>query len=154
MTSRSYRPVLLCILDGWGWREDKTSNAIALANTPNWDNFLRHCPHSLLNASADHVGLPVGQMGNSEVGHMNIGAGRVVSQELLRIDETVAAGGLVNIPSLKGLISRLSKNDGVCHLVGLMSPGGVHSHQNHLTSHTPLTPKGVGGFYIKFNVFR
>jgi len=134
MTSRSYRPVLLCILDGWGWREDKTSNAIALANTPNWDNFLRHCPHSLLNASADHVGLPVGQMGNSEVGHMNIGAGRVVSQELLRIDETVAAGGLVNIPSLKGLISRLSKNDGVCHLIGLMSPGGVHSHQNHLAA--------------------
>lgn len=134
MTKRSYHPVLLCILDGWGWREDASSNAIALANTPNWDGFLKRCPHSLLNASADHVGLPAGQMGNSEVGHMNIGAGRVVLQDLPRIDRAMVAGELTNLPALDNLISRLSNSGGVCHLIALMSPGGVHSHQNHIVS--------------------
>ncbi len=134
MTARSYRPVLLCILDGWGWREDASSNAITLATTPNWDGFLTRCPHALLDASADHVGLPAGQMGNSEVGHMNIGAGRVVLQDLPRIDRAVADGELANLPCLEELISRLSNSGGFCHLIGLMSPGGVHSHQNHIIS--------------------
>ena len=134
MKSRPYRPLLLCILDGWGWREATDSNAIAHANTPNWDNFLANCPHSLLCASANHVGLPIGQMGNSEVGHMNIGAGRIVPQELPRIDEAIAAGELTNAPPLARLISKLSKSGAACHLVGLISPGGVHSHQSHIVA--------------------
>ena len=134
MKSRPYRPLLLCILDGWGWREATDSNAIAHANTPNWDHFLANYPHSLLYASANHVGLPIGQMGNSEVGHMNIGAGRIVPQELPRIDEAVAAGKLANVPPLSRLISTLSKSGGVCHMVGLISPGGVHSHQSHIVA--------------------
>ena len=85
-------PVVLCILDGWGWRGPAKDNAIALAKTPNWDEYLRSCPHSVLEASEEEVGLPAGQMGNSEVGHMNIGAGRVVLQDLPKIDKSIFDG--------------------------------------------------------------
>ncbi|OAN52364.1 phosphoglycerate mutase (2,3-diphosphoglycerate-independent) [Paramagnetospirillum marisnigri] len=128
------RPVVLCILDGWGWREDTTDNAIALADTPNWDRFLADYPHALLASSGLQVGLPDGQMGNSEVGHMNLGAGRVVMQDLPRIDTAVADGSLAANPGLLDLIAKVKARGGTCHLMGLLSPGGVHSHQDHLAA--------------------
>ena len=133
-TSRSYRPVVLCILDGWGERAEHTENAIALADTPNWDRFKADCPHSLLQASADEVGLPEGQMGNSEVGHMNLGAGRVVLQDLPRIDEAIANAKLEAFPAMKEFIAKMTNSGGACHLLGLLSPGGVHSHQRHIAA--------------------
>jgi len=128
------RPVVLCILDGWGWREKTPDNAIAQASLPNWTRFLDRYPHALLQSSGLEVGLPAGQMGNSEVGHMNLGAGRVVMQELPRIDAAVADGSLAANPALTAMIAGLKANGGTCHLMGLMSPGGVHSHQDHLAA--------------------
>lgn len=128
------RPVVLCVLDGWGYREDGEDNAIAAASTPVYDRLLAECPWSLLDASETHVGLPSGQMGNSEVGHMNIGAGRVVMQDLPRIDDAIASGALADNPTLKEFIATLQESGGTCHLMGLLSPGGVHSHQNHIAT--------------------
>ena len=128
------RPVVLCILDGWGERRDSDHNAIQLAKTPVWHDFMRHCPHALIDASELHVGLPSGQMGNSEVGHMNIGAGRVVMQDLPRIDAAIASGELARNLCLRDFIATLRNSGGTCHLMGLMSPGGVHSHQTHIAA--------------------
>ena len=127
-----FRPVVLCILDGWGDREAAPDNAISLGVTPNWDRYLASRPRARLRASAGDVGLPPGQMGNSEVGHMSIGAGRVVEQDLGRINAAVADGSLAANPVLSGLIGDLKRSGGVCHLMGLLSPGGVHSHQDHM----------------------
>jgi 2,3-bisphosphoglycerate-independent phosphoglycerate mutase len=128
------KPVILCILDGWGYREDRTDNAVALAATPNWDELLRSSPQALLKTCGLDVGLPEGQMGNSEVGHMNLGAGRVVMQDLPRIDQAVKDGSLQSNPELQKLIKSLQENKGTCHLMGLLSPGGVHSHQDHIAA--------------------
>jgi 2,3-bisphosphoglycerate-independent phosphoglycerate mutase len=128
------RPVVLCILDGWGYRAEPADNAIALANTPNWDRFLAHYPHALLKTSGLAVGLPGGQMGNSEVGHMNLGAGRVVMQDLPRIDLAAADGALAANPNLLKAIEAVKASGGAFHLLGLLSPGGVHSHQDHLAA--------------------
>ena len=128
------RPVVLCILDGWGESANGDHNAIQLADTPAWHGFMRNCPHALIDASELHVGLPAGQMGNSEVGHMNIGAGRVVMQDLPRIDAAVAAGELARNPRLHDVIAKLKASGGICHLMGLLSPGGVHSHQDHIAA--------------------
>ncbi|HEX6102701.1 MAG TPA: 2,3-bisphosphoglycerate-independent phosphoglycerate mutase [Alphaproteobacteria bacterium] len=128
------RPIVLCILDGWGAREDGPDNAIALARKPNWDRFRASAPYALLDASEHEVGLPAGQMGNSEVGHMNIGGGRVVLQDLPRIDRAIADGSLARNPALADTIARLQSSGGVCHLMGLLSPGGVHSHQGHMAA--------------------
>jgi 2,3-bisphosphoglycerate-independent phosphoglycerate mutase len=95
------RPVVLCILDGWGEAPPSERNAISLARTPNWYAFMADCPHALIDASEHHVGLPAGQMGNSEVGHMNLGAGRVVHQDLPRIDAAVADGSFAANPALR-----------------------------------------------------
>jgi 2,3-bisphosphoglycerate-independent phosphoglycerate mutase len=122
------RPVMLVVLDGWGWREETADNAVRLARTPNFDRLWATCPHALLRSSGEDVGLPRGQMGNSEVGHLNLGAGRVVMQELPRIDAAIADGSLATLPALAGLIARTT---GTVHLMGLVSPGGVHSHQDH-----------------------
>lgn len=126
------RPVLLAILDGWGCRDNGDDNAIARATTPNWDYFSANFPSGTLSASALDVGLPQGQMGNSEVGHMNIGAGRVVLQDLPRIDAAVADGTLQQNPQLRDFIAKLKTSGGACHLLGLLSDGGVHAHQNHI----------------------
>jgi 2,3-bisphosphoglycerate-independent phosphoglycerate mutase len=128
------RPVVLCILDGWGHRRERADNAIALAKAPNWHRFLRDCPHALLEASETFVGLPSGQMGNSEVGHMNLGAGRVVMQDLPRIDQAVADGSLAKNKALAEFVAKLKKRGGTAHLLGLLSPGGVHSHQDHIAA--------------------
>jgi 2,3-bisphosphoglycerate-independent phosphoglycerate mutase len=122
---------MLAILDGWGWREDATDNAVRQARTPNYDRLWASCPHSLLRTSGKDVGLPDGQMGNSEVGHLNIGAGRVVMQDLPRIGDAIASGEIEKQPALQDLIARLKQTGGRCHLMGLVSPGGVHSHQDH-----------------------
>ena len=125
------RPVMLVILDGWGWREEAADNAIRQAKTPTFDRLWSTCPRSFLATSGRDVGLPDGQMGNSEVGHLNIGAGRVVMQDLPRITDAIASGEIEKAPALQGLIAKLKASKGTCHLVGLISPGGVHSHQDH-----------------------
>ncbi len=125
------RPVMLVILDGWGWREAREDNAVRLAQTPHFDRLWAHSPHALLRTSGLDVGLPEGQMGNSEVGHLNIGAGRVVMQDLPRIGAAVADGSFARLPALTDLIAATRRSGGTCHLLGLVSPGGVHSHQDH-----------------------
>ena len=126
------KPVVLCILDGWGHRAESDNNAIALGATPNWDRYSAQLPKALLQASALDVGLPDGQMGNSEVGHTNLGAGRVVMQDLPRIDSAQADGSLAENANLGVFIAKLKESGGDCHLMGLLSPGGVHSHSNHI----------------------
>lgn len=128
------RPVVLCVLDGWGHREEREDNAIAQADTPNWDRLVRECPTALLETSGLAVGLPEGQMGNSEVGHMNLGAGRVVMQDLPRIDAAIASGAIAGNPVLVKAIDCLKRSSGRLHLMGLMSPGGVHSHQDQMAA--------------------
>jgi len=135
MTKKSPpRPVVLCILDGWGHRESCENNAICQADTPNLDRLFETMPHALVDASESEVGLPAGQMGNSEVGHMNLGAGRVVMQDLPRIDAAIADGSFAEIPTLKEAIAALKKTGGTAHVMGLMSPGGVHSHQDQIAA--------------------
>jgi 2,3-bisphosphoglycerate-independent phosphoglycerate mutase len=136
MTSASSapKPVVLCILDGWGYRPETQDNAIAQANTPVWDRLLKDCPWSLIETSGADVGLPAGQMGNSEVGHMNIGAGRVVMQDLPRIDAACEKGTLAGEPALQDFIAAMKASGGAVHLMGLLSPGGVHAHQKHMAA--------------------
>jgi 2,3-bisphosphoglycerate-independent phosphoglycerate mutase len=124
-------PVVLCIMDGWGHRPDSAHNAVALAQTPVFDHLMATCPHSFVAASGADVGLPAGQVGNSEVGHMNIGAGRVVMQTLPRISAAVADGSLANHPKLIALANQLIVTGGTAHVMGLLSDGGVHAHQDH-----------------------
>ncbi len=125
------RPVMLVVLDGWGWREDPADNAVRQAHTPRFDALWAAGPRAFLHTSGHDVGLPDGQMGNSEVGHLNLGAGRVVMQDLPRIDQSVASGEIATLPALTDLIAKLKATGGTCHLLGLLSPGGVHSHQKH-----------------------
>ena len=138
------RPVMLVILDGWGWREERADNAVRQARTPAFDRLWSAGPHAFLRTSGRDVGLPDGQMGNSEVGHLNIGAGRVVMQDLPRINHAVASGEIARAPALVDLIDKLKKSGGTCHLLGLVSPGGVHSHQDHAVALAKiLTGAGV-----------
>jgi 2,3-bisphosphoglycerate-independent phosphoglycerate mutase len=125
------RPVMLVILDGFGWREDPADNAVALARTPHFDRLWQAGPRAFLRTSGDDVGLPGGQMGNSEVGHLNIGAGRVVPQELARIGHAIGDGSLALAPTLRALIDVARVSGGICHLIGVVSEGGVHGHQDH-----------------------
>jgi 2,3-bisphosphoglycerate-independent phosphoglycerate mutase len=123
---------MLCVLDGWGHRESCEANAICLADTPVLDAFYATCPHALIDASEHEVGLPEGQMGNSEVGHMNLGAGRVVLQDLLRIDQAVESGELAVRVAFLEFVEKLKASGGTAHVMGLLSPGGVHSQQRHI----------------------
>lgn len=126
------RPVILCILDGWGYREESADNAVALAETPVFDKWFAAAPHCFLRTDGKAVGLPEGQFGNSEVGHMNLGGGRVMLQELPRIDQAIEEGSLADMPPLQRLIEQARAGSGRVHLMGLLSPGGVHSHERHL----------------------
>jgi 2,3-bisphosphoglycerate-independent phosphoglycerate mutase len=128
------RPVVLAILDGWGDREQREMNAIRLASTPNLDRLNRSGRRAQIDASEVEVGLPSGQMGNSEVGHMNLGAGRVVLQDLPRVDEALAAGTLTGGTAFQAFVAALERSGGTAHLMGLLSPGGVHSHQDHMAA--------------------
>lgn len=125
-------PTALIILDGWGCREDKDFNAIATANTPVMDNLWENHPHTTISTSGASVGLPSGQMGNSEVGHLNLGAGRVVYQEFTRISRSVLTGSFYTNKTLTDLVDRAIENNGAVHIIGLLSPGGVHSHEDHI----------------------
>ena len=126
------KPVLLIILDGWGIRATAQGNAVALANTPNFDRWLRACERAIVHTSGEHVGLTAGQMGNSEVGHLNLGAGRIVYQDISRIANTIADNSLGEIPILLDVISSLKAQGNKLHLIGLLGSGGVHSHSDHL----------------------
>ena len=128
------KPLVLCILDGWGERPDGPDNAITAAQAPNWRRLRARWPHARLQASEHYVGLPAGQMGNSEVGHTNIGAGRLVLPDLPRIDKAIAEGTLAEMPALRDFIGGLRKSGGTAHLLGLLSPGGVHSHQDQIAA--------------------
>jgi 2,3-bisphosphoglycerate-independent phosphoglycerate mutase len=119
------------VLDGWGYRENAPDNAIGLANTPCWDDLWSTSARALLETSGEAVGLPSGQMGNSEVGHMNIGAGRIVYQDFTRISQAIKDGSFFENPALCNAISRTSASQGTVHVMGLLSPGGVHSHDEH-----------------------
>ena len=133
-THAARRPVVLCILDGWGWREESADNAVRLANTPNFDRLWESSPRGFLTAGEEDVGLPPGQFGNSEVGHMNLGAGRVVFQDLPRIDRAIRTGELEANPALRAFCDALRQSGGTCHLLGLISPGGVHAHQDQVVA--------------------
>ena len=126
------KKVILLILDGWGIAKDKSVSAIDKANTPFMDRMLKEYPNSTLEASGLAVGLPDGQMGNSEVGHMNIGAGRVVYQDLVKISNAVEDGSIAENEPLKAAIDYAKENQKPIHLIGLVSDGGVHSHIKHL----------------------
>ena len=128
------RPVVLCILDGWGERPNADDNAITQAKTPVWHRLMGRWPHSHLEASEHYVGLPDGQMGNSEVGHTNLGAGRIVMQDLPRIDQAVKTGELAKMSALTDFIAKVKAKGGTAHVIGLLSPGGVHSHQSQIAA--------------------
>lgn len=132
MVQSPVSPVVLIILDGWGYREATEGNAIALANTPVVDSLWAAYPHTLIQTSGKAVGLPRGQMGNSEVGHLNIGAGRIVPQELVRISDAIEDGSFLENPNLVQICEAVREGGGKLHLVGLCSEGGVHSHLSHL----------------------
>src|SRR5258708_36006815 len=122
------RPVMLAILDGWGWREDAADNAVRQARTPTFDRLWATCPHALLHTSGKDVGLPPGQMGNSEVGHLNIGAGRLVMQDLPRINDAIETEEIAEAPALTGLIAMLKASGGTRQHIVLVAPGGVRVH--------------------------
>jgi 2,3-bisphosphoglycerate-independent phosphoglycerate mutase len=126
------RPLVLIILDGWGHREEKNANAISAAIKPHWDELWRRYPHTLVAGSGKCVGLPQGQMGNSEVGHLNMGAGRVVFQDLTRIDNAIASQEFFSNPLLVDTVEQTKTSGKALHILGLLSPGGVHSHENQI----------------------
>ncbi|MBS0200333.1 MAG: 2,3-bisphosphoglycerate-independent phosphoglycerate mutase [Proteobacteria bacterium] len=126
------KPVVLLILDGWGHREDPVDNALAQADLPNWRRLLATCPHTLIHTEGRHVGLPDGQMGNSEVGHMNLGAGRIVYQDLTRVDAAIENGSFFTNAALVDACAAVKRDGGTLHVMGLLSPGGVHSHESHI----------------------
>ncbi|MEM1162623.1 MAG: 2,3-bisphosphoglycerate-independent phosphoglycerate mutase [Pseudomonadota bacterium] len=128
------KPVVLCILDGWGLRDETENNAPALANTPNFDRIWADGPRARLAASGEDVGLPPGQIGNSEVGHTNIGAGRIVWMDLPKINNAITEGTFFSNPALVEFMVKMKASGGTAHIIGLMSPGGVHSHQTHMAA--------------------
>ena len=142
-------PVVLLILDGFGYREDITDNAIAQAKKPNWDKLWQQYPHTLINASESFVGLPAGQMGNSEVGHLNIGAGRIVFQEFERINNSIETGEFNRNPVLLEAVNKAKNADKALHIFGLVSDGGVHSHQDHIYAMIKMAAKqGLSKIYV------
>lgn len=144
-----HHPLVLIILDGWGYRKDTSANAIAHAHKPNWDDFIKHYPHVLISGSGRSVGLPEGQMGNSEVGHMTIGAGRLIDQDLTRIDKAIEDGTFFQNETFVRALQQAKQNQKAVHVMGLLSPGGVHSHENHLFALIKLAAQlNVPALYI------
>ena len=128
----SYKPVALIIMDGWGIRGKKEGNAVLLGKTPNYDKWTSELERSILDASGEAVGLPDGQMGNSEVGHLNLGAGRIVYQDLTRINLAIRDGSFSQVPVLVDAVNKVKANNSKLHVIGLFGPGGVHSHEDHM----------------------
>ena len=142
-------PTLLIILDGFGYREAVEDNAIANASTPTWDRLWSQQPHSLISGSGLDVGLPDGQMGNSEVGHMSLGAGRIIYQQITRIDKAIEDGEFNKNPALCQAIDKAKQHNGAIHVFGLLSPGGVHSHENHIIAALKLAAeRGADKIYL------
>ncbi|MEK7206804.1 MAG: 2,3-bisphosphoglycerate-independent phosphoglycerate mutase [Pseudomonadota bacterium] len=143
------KPLVLLILDGWGYRQDSQYNAIAAARKPTWDAIWSKYPHTLIYASEAAVGLPSNQMGNSEVGHLNIGAGRVVYQEYTRINRAISTGTFFTNKTLTDAIDLTLQTGKAVHIMGLLSPGGVHSHEDHIHAMVELaTKRGVTKLYL------
>ncbi|MDE6005134.1 MAG: 2,3-bisphosphoglycerate-independent phosphoglycerate mutase, partial [Oscillospiraceae bacterium] len=143
------KPVALIIMDGFGYNPDSYGNAIAAAKTPNLDKYLAEEPNTIIGASGLCVGLPDGQMGNSEVGHTNIGAGRIVYQMLVKISKSIEDGDFFENPALVHSMENAQKNNSALHVMGLLSPGGVHSHMNHLYGIAEMAKKfGLEKVYI------
>ena len=149
MTDTPRTPRLLIVLDGFGYREETQDNAIANANTPVWDRLWADAPHTLISGSGKDVGLPEGQMGNSEVGHMSLGAGRVIYQNMTRIDHDIETGAFDTNPVYCDAIDAAASNGGAVHLMGLLSPGGVHSHERHFAAAIRLAhARGAARVYL------
>ena len=147
--SAAPKPLMLIIMDGWGYRENPEHNAIAKARKPNWDHFWQNYPHTLIQASEAAVGLPSTQMGNSEVGHLNLGAGRVVYQEYTRINRAIVTGTFHSNKTLTDAIDLAVSTGKAVHILGLLSPGGVHSHEEHLHAMAELAVKrGTTQLYL------
>ena len=149
-TATAPRPVALIILDGYGHNEDAASNAVAAADTPNMDRLWQQRPHTLIHTDGRHVGLPDGQMGNSEVGHMNLGAGRIVYQDFTRITKAIEDGEIDDNAVLTAPIDAAVKAGKAVHLLGLLSPGGVHSHEDHLLAVAEMAARrGAKRIYLQ-----
>ena len=149
MSADTKKPTVLIILDGWGHREEPRDNAIANGHTPVWDRLWAEAPHTLISGSGLDVGLPAGQMGNSEVGHMSLGSGRVIFQNITRIDQAIADGSFDNNPAYTGAIDSAVQAGGAVHVFGLLSPGGVHSHEQQMFAAIRLAAKrGVRHVYL------
>ena len=140
--------IVLLILDGWGYREESKDNAINNANKPNWDNIWQHSPHTLINASGFMVGLPLGQMGNSEVGHVNIGSGRIVNQELTRINQAIKNKSFFDNEVLIRAVDEATSQGRSVHIMGLLSAGGVHSHEEHILAMVKLSAERGAKVYV------
>ncbi|EED32158.1 2,3-bisphosphoglycerate-independent phosphoglycerate mutase [gamma proteobacterium NOR5-3] len=149
MQAQQKSPTVLIILDGWGYREETQDNAIANADTPTWDRLWNQAPHTLISASGEDVGLPQGQFGNSEVGHMSLGSGRVLYQSISRIDKAISDGSFDSNPAYCEAIDAAIAADGAVHVMGLLSPGGVHSHERQIFAALRLAAKrGAAKIYL------
>ncbi|VAW91761.1 2,3-bisphosphoglycerate-independent phosphoglycerate mutase [hydrothermal vent metagenome] len=143
------KPMLLVIFDGWGYSEKTENNAIAIANKPNWDRLWDKYPHAFINGSGASVGLPADQMGNSEVGHLNLGAGRVVYQEFTRVSRSIKTGSFFNNQTLVDAVEVAANKDKAVHILGLLSAGGVHSHEDHIHAMVELAvQRGAKKIYV------
>ena len=149
MSASQKQPTVLIILDGWGYREETRDNAIANGNTPVWDRLWQQAPHTLVSGSGLDVGLPEGQMGNSEVGHMSLGAGRVIYQNITRSDQAITDGSFNQNPAYTAAIDKAVNSGGAVHLFGLLSPGGVHSHEEQIFAAARLAAqRGASRVYL------
>ena len=147
--SKTPKPVVLIVLDGWGYSEEPEQNAILNADTPYWDQLWQHRPHTLIKGSGAEVGLPSGQMGNSEVGHLNLGAGRVVYQEFTRVSRAIRTGSFFNNKTLTDAVDKAKDSGKALHILGLMSEGGVHSHEEHIQAMVKLAvERGAPKVYV------
>ena len=143
------KPMVLIVLDGWGYREEKADNAVLQAKKPHWDRLWASCPRTLISGSGEDVGLPAGQFGNSEVGHINLGAGRVVYQELTRISKAIREHEFEQNAALAAAIDHAIARNGAVHIMGLLSPGGVHSHEEHIFAALEMASKrGANAVYL------
>ncbi|HEY6131712.1 MAG TPA: 2,3-bisphosphoglycerate-independent phosphoglycerate mutase, partial [Halioglobus sp.] len=149
MTESNKKPTVLIVLDGWGYRKETQDNAIANAATPVWDRLWAESPHTLISASGEDVGLPGGQFGNSEVGHMSLGSGRVIYQNISRIDQAIRDGSFMRNPVFTSAIDKAIASGGAVHIFGLLSPGGVHSHEEQIFAAIRLAvARGAGRVYL------
>ncbi|MEM1156160.1 MAG: 2,3-bisphosphoglycerate-independent phosphoglycerate mutase, partial [Pseudomonadota bacterium] len=149
MSTSGKHTTALIILDGWGHRQESKDNAIAAGDTPVWDRLWKHSPHTLISASGLDVGLPTGQMGNSEVGHMSLGSGRIIYQSITRIDKAIEDGSFETNEVYCDAIDSAKAAGGAVHIMGLLSPGGVHSHERHIFAAIRLAAsRGVERVYL------